>query len=160
MIEWGHLSFRYFSGRQPLALLLSSPKEVSKKGATVSGGGRRPGGLPPRSPAEDQRSAISLPASLGPTLRAEGNVPQPAEKPLRKRKLCGRICFSKPATTCQSAKLCGRIQCKVRGSRAFPKKKAPPSAPTQKKRQRPTGRGRTVSPGLQGKAGCRTWRER
>ena len=65
-------------------VLLSSPKEETRKVPPFRIGGRRVGGLTPNTPAPDSRQAISLPPALGPTLRAEGHVPQPAAKQLRK----------------------------------------------------------------------------
>ena len=97
-----------FSGWQPLALLLSSPKEVSKKGATVSGRWTPTRGTYPLdSSPRKQRCLLSKPGCsalpCGPRIRTT----LPAATQLRKKQRISRICFSKPAKTCQSAKPCG-----------------------------------------------------
>ena len=52
------------------AILLSSPKEESRKAPPFRMGGRRLGGLTPKTPATDKRQAIPLPAAPGLTLQA------------------------------------------------------------------------------------------
>ena len=80
------------NGRQPLALLLSSPKEVSKKGATVSGRWTPTRGTYPLdSSPRKQRCHLSKPGCsalpCGPRVRAT----LPAAKQQRKRQRISRI---------------------------------------------------------------------
>ena len=66
LLDWWFFDYRLATG----GILLSSPKEEPRKAPPFRTGGRRLGGLTPKTPAIDRRQAIPPPSAPGLTLQA------------------------------------------------------------------------------------------